>query len=314
MEGGLLCKQDDVSFLMAWKCNECPSRNSHIQFFNERDWEAVRQFWSNTLQSKLQRNFPFIGEEANTIPPFIVGDDCFSWTNLQSLHQVSVESGEFNSRDQKYSSRCTYALTIGYDGSKYNGYQQQKGSDSTIIRTVEDDVEFLLRRKVVAAGRTDKDVSAMSQVISFHCHDLGDKSHQIMDMIERRINRFDDALCNDEHYTSEDEMKKICDIEETLISNKRKRLQEKLDKQTTSFAFTLPNSPLRGKLRVWDCQRVSRKFHPIFSTTWRRYIYLFPVRTGVHLGDIDVDVAFIRQSFSRYIAEICYHFRKLIDN
>ena len=52
-------------------------------------------------------------------------------------------------------------------------------------------------------------------------------------------------------------------------------------------------------MRIWDCKRVSRKFHPIFSATWRRYIYLFPVSPGLYEDDIDVDVAFVDRCFSR---------------
>jgi tRNA pseudouridine(38-40) synthase len=53
---------------------------------------------------------------------------------------------------------------LAYDGTKYFGYQQQ---NEPTTKTVEDDLDIAFGRKLLGAGRTDKDVSALSQVISF---------------------------------------------------------------------------------------------------------------------------------------------------
>lgn len=289
---------------VVWKSDEPLPRSSHVDFFNNRDWQSVQTFWSTALKSSYEREGVATDGARSRLPPFITGDEKFSWTNLHSLHKVSEESGEFQSTDQKYSSRYTYALTIGYDGSRYNGYQQQKGSDLCQIRTVEDDVEFLLRRKVVVAGRTDKDVSAMSQVISFHNHDQIDQSEAIMNMIQRRMSRFDESMAAGTQYISDDELStRNGHNEDTTssvqkLSKKKAKQQEKLNKKLASFPFSLPISFLSGKIRVWDCKRVSRKFHPIFSTTWRRYVFLFPCCEGNFEG-VDVDVNFVRRCFAR---------------
>jgi catabolite regulation protein CreA len=287
-----------------WKCEECPPRNSHVEFFNNRDWQSVQEFWSHALKALYQRDKNETITASSALPPFIVGDELFSWTSLNRLHMVSMDSGEFDSTDQKFSSRYTYALCIGYDGSKYNGYQQQRGTDPNQIRTVEDDVEFLLRRKVIVAGRTDKDVSAMSQIISFHNHDAADQSDSIIKLIERRMERFDSCLQSGEPYISDDEISQndnesMTQPEQSMLSKKKSKLQDKMNKKKSSFSYSTPTSSLSGKFRVWDCQRVSRKFHPIFSTLWRRYIFLFPLCPGKYENNVDVDVDFVRRCFAR---------------
>ena len=60
-----------------------------------------------------------------------------------------------------------YKITFSYDGSKFNGYQKQKG----INNTVQGNIEKILKRinnnkntKFTSSGRTDKGVSAYKQV------------------------------------------------------------------------------------------------------------------------------------------------------
>ena len=115
----------------------------------------------------------------------------------------------------------------------------QKGVEG--VRTVEGDVMLALGgRTSVAAGRTDRDVSAVSQIISFSTYDL---------------------------ITASDIMEKMRASEPVLA----------------------------GRLAVYDAVRVPKRFQALFSATWRRYIYLFPLNTGTYLHDVDVDVAFVDQ-------------------
>ena len=131
------------------------------------------------------------------LPEFVLGDHEFGVTDLSVIYTAGY--GEFNSNDPRSNiiyvlpfiefsivqvwsfllrltsfnirfKRKTFALRIGYDGTKYNGYQIQKGVVGTKT-TVEEDIEASLGRKVVAAGRTDKDVSAVSQIVSFTTFD-----------------------------------------------------------------------------------------------------------------------------------------------
>lgn len=35
-----------------------------------------------------------------------------------------------------------------------------------------------------------------------------------------------------------------------------------------------------GRLSVWEVVRAPKRFHALFSASWRRYIYLFPLENG----------------------------------
>ena len=35
-----------------------------------------------------------------------------------------------------------------------------------------------------------------------------------------------------------------------------------------------------GSLAVWEVVRAPKRFHALFSATWRRYLYLFPLKNG----------------------------------
>jgi tRNA U38,U39,U40 pseudouridine synthase TruA len=89
---------------------------------------------------------------------------------------------------------------------------------------VEDDLRDCLGRTFMAAGRTDKGVSALSQVISF--------------------------------YVNKDHL---------------------LDEKTLLEQIQSHPAIQSGRLAVFDCQTVPRKFHALFSATWRRYMYLYPL-------------------------------------
>lgn len=38
-------------------------------------------------------------------------------------------------------------------------------------------------------------------------------------------------------------------------------------------------------LRVWQAEQVPRQFHATFSASWRRYVYLLPLRGGLPAGE-----------------------------
>jgi hypothetical protein len=156
------------------------SATGSLSLIDERDWDMVAKFWSDLMLR-------------SSLPIFVSGDPLsgYGLTNMKSIHAIGIE--EYASKDPRFK-RQTFALRIGYDGSKYNGYQMQKGISLTCgrpllrsapqkvlifsygpllttlegvvnVRTVESDVMAALGgRTCVAAGRTDKDVSALSQV------------------------------------------------------------------------------------------------------------------------------------------------------
>ena len=60
-----------------------------------------------------------------------------------------------------------YKVTFSYDGSKFNGYQKQKGLSNTIQGKIEDALKSINdgnNTKFTSSGRTDKGVSAYKQV------------------------------------------------------------------------------------------------------------------------------------------------------
>ena len=40
-----------------------------------------------------------------------------------------------------------------------------------------------------------------------------------------------------------------------------------------------------GKLAVFECKEVPKKFNALFSATWRRYLYLFPLCSSAQTQD-----------------------------
>jgi tRNA pseudouridine(38-40) synthase len=189
----------------------------------------INKFWGTVIKLKT-----------NEMPDFLRGDSMYGPTDLQSISSLGLR--EFSCGNPR-AERKTFALRIGYDGSKYNGYQRQKGVAD--VRTVEEDVfQSLGRRSSVAAGRTDKGVSAVSQIISFHTRDNID-AEQLLETVRKA------APCEE------------------------------------------------GSLFVSDVARVPRRFHALFSATWRRYIYMFPLKHGPYTNGFDVDVQFVHEALQK---------------
>lgn len=208
-------------------------RYSHEGFFLARNWDSIEKVWKKLLKSHSSGDLPAIFQGYQNGDPY-------GMTDIDAINASGQR--EFTSGNPKFR-RTTLAFSIGYLGSAYSGYQQQRGVDGIV--TVEDDLDALLGRKVVAAGRTDKGVSALSQVVSFATYDPIDENQLLV---------------------------------------------------------TMRNSEpcLSGRLAVWNCKRVPRKFHPLFGAKWRRYLYLFPLNTGpFQPSNVDVDVEFINRAFSR---------------
>lgn len=207
---------------IVWKSNL--DRKSHVPFFEQRDWDSVIAYWGSLL--------------VNPLPPSISSPSEYTLTDLRTIHEIGKE--EFSCSDPRYK-RKTFAMRIGYNGCQYNGFQKQKGAIG--VYTVEDDIQLALERSTVAAGRTDKDVSAVSQVISFSTYE---------------------------------------DIDEDFLMEK----------------FNSSSGARAGRLVAYDCARVPKRFHSLFSATWRRYIFYFPLNYGNYHG-VDVDVEFVRLCLSK---------------
>ncbi len=153
----------------------------------DRDWRIVENYWSSIISSDSPLP-KFINDPDNH-------DDEYSRiVNLKKISEVGKLS-EFNNKDYRYTSRYTYAMRIGYNGLKYRGYQRQRGVD---IQTVENDLSNILKVATYCAGRTDADVSAISQVVSFITSnvtitpdEIKDKINNVYSDLDRRLKCYD---------------------------------------------------------------------------------------------------------------------------
>ena len=229
-------------------------RDRFASFVATRNWKFSEGYWSRTIKYCC-----------NTLPDFVEGDQSlngFGVSNLTPIREAG-EKGEFTSKNSRYQQKQTFALRIGYDGNAYHGYQKQKYCPGL---TVEDDLTTALGRNTIGAGRTDRGVSGVSQVICFA-------------------------------------------VQDTKIT---------ADEFVSKFKESVPYQ--EGRLAVYDCQKVPKKFHSRASATWRRYLYMFPLNRvdeaaqeigvqGVYacsqdtaLGNTkkyDVDVEYLNQVFAR---------------
>jgi len=140
------------NFLLASSLsNRDISRTSHSEFLNNRNWDVIRKFWKSIFHR-------------NQFPKYVSPSEGYGLSDIRIVNDIGLQ-GEFFSKDPRYLNRKTYAMTIGYQGSEYYGFQQQRGVPN--IATVEEDIRKAVKLSITAAGRTDRDVSALSQVISF---------------------------------------------------------------------------------------------------------------------------------------------------
>ena len=231
------------------------SRSSHYDFFLQRNWGVVESFWRHTVAS-------------GSLPPELNINLNYARTDcgLQQIQEIGM-LGEFKSRDSRYQSRRTYALRIGYLGTAFQvllpssharnrskqvllqGYQRQRGQDGSSLRTVEGEVRLQLGRVCVCAGRTDGNVSALSQVRSLSHISSITAIYQVL----------------------------------SFISSKD------LDMEQIIREVNASESAREGHLAAYECVRVPRKFNARSQATWRRYIYLFPLqRAESGEFDVDV--------------------------
>lgn len=123
----------------------------HREPTDDRDWTRAVTFWRDVIK------------HPHSMPDFVKGDDKYGITDLQPVFRAG-DRFEFQSKDPRYTGLSTYALSFGYDGTKFFGYQSQR---NTSARAVEDVLREAVGLRCVAAGRTDRNVSAIGQVISF---------------------------------------------------------------------------------------------------------------------------------------------------
>jgi tRNA pseudouridine(38-40) synthase len=214
-----------------------PNCSAFQAYFLTRDWKTVSQYWGNLLL-----------QDPQTWPSFVQGNETYGLTDIHKLFQAG-NRGEFSSTDQRYLRRKTYAIRIGYRGDAYHGYQWQNNVDRVPKdhsgggkgerRTVEGDLTRILNATCFGAGRTDRGVHALSQVVCFGK--------------------------NDEDFDQYNQKNPTADGEPENSGN------DFLERLKASDAWQ------DGRLRVFQCYRVPKRFHSRSSALWRRYLYLFPL-------------------------------------
>ena len=128
--------------------------NDSINPQGKFNWNRSQLFWGNLLKLTSK----------NDVDSFLFGDNEYGITNLKEINLSGLRSGEYESKDTRYTKTKTYALRFGYNGIKFYGYQSQR---NVSIQAVEDVIHKVIKKTTVAAGRTDKGVSSLSQIISF---------------------------------------------------------------------------------------------------------------------------------------------------
>lgn len=80
-----------------------------------------------------------------------------------------------------------YRLTIGYDGTRYNGWQRQKNAEKTIQGKIETVLSKLYDEeiKIIGSGRTDAGVHALNQIANYHA-----KNKFNLDYIKSYLNNY----------------------------------------------------------------------------------------------------------------------------
>lgn len=134
-------------------------REQFAKYIEARNWRFCEGFWSRVIK-----------HSSGCLPDYIEGnqENTFGVTSLTEIHEAGVK-GEFRSKNERYHLRQTFAARIGYDGNQYHGYQKQKFCPGI---TVEGDIYDSMGFNTIGAGRTDRGVSAVSQVLCFATQDM----------------------------------------------------------------------------------------------------------------------------------------------
>lgn len=152
-------------------------------FTTECDWKLAGDFWDRMAR-----------RQHRDLPSFVLGystgaeGDLYGVTDLSPLHNIGYE-GEFYCKHPRYARKTAFAMTISYTGAHYHGYQRQKINKNVRdaekeVPTVEGDIHQVLGFRSTAAGRTDRGVSAVSQVVSF-CSGTNKTASEIMEEFQQ---------------------------------------------------------------------------------------------------------------------------------
>uniref|UniRef100_A0A7N0TIS3 tRNA pseudouridine synthase n=1 Tax=Kalanchoe fedtschenkoi TaxID=63787 RepID=A0A7N0TIS3_KALFE len=148
------------------------------EYMYSRNWQPVVDFYSNVVSGNLSVSSLF--------PPAILIDDSAPVPETAGDGKKSGRWARFN-----------YRIVLAYNGNSFDGWQKQPGLhtvqgtvEASLGRFVDDKKAQSLKARgcplegvVVVAGRTDKGVTALNQVSSFHTWRSGDLTQDIADAI-----------------------------------------------------------------------------------------------------------------------------------
>ena len=252
-----------------------PSRDSHSSWLEQRDWPKVARFWAR--QSANPEGFHRRWAEHDD------DDDDDRWIDGRvsaALSRPDEEAfrwsdGEVRGREKD---RATYFVTLGYDGSCFSGWQQQRrqhGGEqqeeeeepTTVGGVVRDALENLLAGRnggkplgqLTVAGRTDRGVSALAQVCSFHTWEHTAKARRQHQQQKRAREGGEKPMGNDTSTAGDGRVVTAQAVRSAVAEQ--------------CAARGLPP----GAVSVHRLRRVPRRLHPRFSARWRRYAFLLPL-------------------------------------
>lgn len=111
-----------------------------VEFFKNRDWKAVSNFWYHNVRSPT---------------PLITGDSKYGVTDLKNLEYKFDQQSKYR----------RFALRIGYVGTMYNAYQRSRFEVKGEVK-VEHDLDTALGKQAFCQRLTKPNVSAISQIVS----------------------------------------------------------------------------------------------------------------------------------------------------
>eukprot|EP00879_Flechtneria_rotunda_P015540 GHRR01016251.1.p1 GENE.GHRR01016251.1~~GHRR01016251.1.p1 ORF type:complete len:433 (+),score=157.16 GHRR01016251.1:991-2289(+) len=136
---------------------------------------------------------------------------------------------------------------------------------------------------VHCAGRTDAGVTAVGQVVSWYT--WGD--HLKPDALVALLNKHIAQALQGPEWEQVDHTTASCSQHLQAMNasgNDRQELKIPSEQQQQ-----LPQQPpVACQIRVWQAEAVPRQFHATYGATWRRYVYLLPLRRSTQPGTSDL--------------------------
>ncbi|MCL7022958.1 hypothetical protein MKW94_026831 [Papaver nudicaule] len=155
-----------------WTAREC-----YEFMYNNRPWQKVHDFYLNLVNGRLPLQSLLGIHERSSFKDTSVQ---LAAKSLEACEEVELVDGKKKNRTGRWA-RTTYKIVLSYHGDSFDGWQKQPGLNavqSVVERSIGSFIDDFKAQKlkekslpleacVSVAGRTDKGVTALSQVCSF---------------------------------------------------------------------------------------------------------------------------------------------------